>query len=183
LLAGVDDAALYFLKQPRLERRRAVLVITDNYGQRSRRTQTVVTRLWEADATLAGLIVRSAAATAMHTARMVHPTGLALGLVLQEGIDGVADKTGGETLKAGDAGVAFQQMMQRLRRRYSLYYAMPDAKPGETRQVKVELTDEAKKNFAGARVRARKGYRVPVAEKAQEPPSEGRFSRRKKPAE
>jgi len=42
LLAGVDDAAKYFLGQPRNERRRAVLILTDDYGQRSRRSSTVI---------------------------------------------------------------------------------------------------------------------------------------------
>ena len=64
LLAGVDDAARYFLEQPAEHRRRAVLILTDNYGQRSRRSSTVVRRLWEADALLSGLIVRTGADTA-----------------------------------------------------------------------------------------------------------------------
>jgi VWFA-related protein len=52
LLAAVDDAAEYFLREPRTQRRRAILILTDNYGQRSRRGSTVVHHLWEADALL-----------------------------------------------------------------------------------------------------------------------------------
>lgn len=160
LLAGVDDAAKYFLEQPKTRRRRAVLILTDNFGQRSRRSSTVVHHLWEADASLSGLIIRSAADTALNTAATVMNP--AVGLLLREGMQGVAEKTGGDTIKADDPGQAFQDMMHRIRLRYSLYYAMPAAKPGEERQVKIELSAEALQRFPKARVRSRKGYQVPA---------------------
>jgi VWFA-related protein len=160
LLAAVDDAAKYFLAQPGIHRRRAVLILTDNYGQRSRRASTVIHDLWEADASLSGLIIRSGADVALNTSAMVMNP--ALGLLLHEGMGGVADQTGGDTLKADDPGHAFQDMMRRIRGRYSLYYAMPQGKPGQARQVKVELTAEARGRLPNARVRARKGYVVPT---------------------
>ncbi len=138
LLAGVDDATKYFLEQPKTRRRRAVLILTDNFGQRSRRSSTVVHHLWEADASLSGLIIRSSLDTAINTASTVmNPVA---GLLLREGMQGVAEKTGGDTIKSDDPGQAFQEMMRRIRLRYSLYYAMPAAKPGEERQVKIELS-------------------------------------------
>jgi VWFA-related protein len=159
LLAGVDDAAKYFLEQPRTGRRRAVLILTDDYGQRSRRPSTVVHRLWEADAILSGLIIRSGAGTAITTASMIaNPV---MGLAMREGMDGVADKTGGDTIKADDPGDAFRDAMRRIRLRYSLYYAMPAAQPGEQRQVKVELTADALRLHPTGRVRARRGYLAP----------------------
>lgn len=161
LLAAVDDAAKYFLSQPAAHRRRAVLMLTDNYGQRSRRVSTVVHNLWEADASLSGLIIRSGADVAINTSAMVMNPAMAL--LLHEGMSGVADQTGGDTLKADDPGGAFREMMQRIRRRYSLYYAMPQAKPGQARQVKVELTAEARSRAPNARVRARKGYLAPFS--------------------
>lgn len=160
LLAGVDDAAKYFLVQPKARRRRAVLILTDNFGQRSRRSSTVVHRLWEADASLSGLIIRGQLETAINTASTVMNPALAL--ALHEGMQGVAEKTGGDTMKAEDPGGAFQDMMRRIRLRYSLYYAMPAAKPGQERQVKVELTKVARQRYPKARVRARKGYVVPA---------------------
>lgn len=156
LLAGVDDAAKYFLEQPQNQRRRAVLIFTDNFGQRSRRSSTVVHHLWEADATLSGLIIRSAAGTALNTAAMI--SNPAVGLLLQEGMQGVAERTGGDTMKASQPGDDFRDMMHRLRLRYSLYYPMPATKPGEQREVKVELTKEALSRYPAARVRCRKGY-------------------------
>jgi VWFA-related protein len=158
LLAAVDDAAKYFLAQPGIHRRRAVLILTDNYGQRSRRASTVIHDLWEADASLSGLIIRSGVDVALNTSAMVMNPALGL---LHEGMGGVADQTGGDTLKADDPGDAFQEMMRRIRQRYSLYYAMPLGKPGQARQVKVDLTAEARGRFPNARVRARKGYVTP----------------------
>ena len=155
LLAGVDDAAKYFLEQPRNEHRRAVLILTDNYGQRSRQGNTVVHRLWEADASLSGLIIRRPGDQVVNTVAMaMNP----LILALREGMEGVAEKTGGDTLKAGNAGEDFREMMRRIRQRYSLYYAMPQGKPGEQRMVKVELSSEALSQYPKARVRAPKGY-------------------------
>jgi len=155
LLAGVDDAAKYFLEQPRNERRRAVLILTDNYGQRSRKGSTVIHRLWEADASLSGLIIRGAAEQAVNTVAMAMNPLL---LALREGMEGVADKTGGDTLKAGNAGEDFREMMRRIRQRYSLYYAMPQGRPGEPRMVRVELSSEALSRYPNGRVRAPKGY-------------------------
>jgi VWFA-related protein len=40
--SSVDAAALRFVREPRSERRRAVLIITDNIGMRTRREQSVV---------------------------------------------------------------------------------------------------------------------------------------------
>jgi VWFA-related protein len=158
LLAGVDDAADYFLREPRTERRRAVLILTDNYGQRSRRASTVVHHLWEADALLSGLIIRSPGETAVRTAMLVSSP---LTILIQEGMAGVAEKTGGDTIKADDPGDALRDTMRRIRLRYSLYYAMPPGNPGEQRQVKVDLSPEALSRYPAGRVRARKGYLIP----------------------
>jgi hypothetical protein len=52
--------------------------------------------------------------------------------------------------------------MRRIRLRYSLYYAMPEGKPGEDRRIDVTLSDHAQKQNPEARVRARTGYRIPT---------------------
>ena len=158
LLAGVDDAAEYFLREPRTQRRRAILILTDNYGQRSRRGSTVVHHLWEADTVLSGLIIRSPGETAVKTAMLVSSP---LTILIQEGMAGVAEKTGGDTLKADDTDDALRDSMRRIRSRYSLYYAMPPGNPGEHRQLKVELSPDALNRYPAAKVRARKGYLIP----------------------
>ena len=157
---AVDDAANRFLHEKRNQRRRAVLIITDNMGQRTRREETVVRDFWEADALLSGLIVPNPAYQAMRT------VGAILGpqnLLMEAGMKGIALKTGGDAIRADDPGSAFQDAMRRIRSRYGLYYALPRAKPGTTRTVHVELASEAAKRFPKSRVRARTGYVVPVA--------------------
>lgn len=155
---SVDDAALRFLRQPHSERRRAVLIITDNVGTRTRREQSVVTDFWEADAALSGLIVYNKWSRAVHTARLISAPELVL---LETGMKGIAEKTGGDAINAQDAGTAFQESMRRIRTRYSLYYQQPSAKPGTTRNIRVELAGELSRRHPKARVRARTGYLVP----------------------
>jgi VWFA-related protein len=157
--AAVDDAAMRFLHEKRTTRRRAVLIVTDNVGVRTRREETVVRDFWEADALLSGLIVRNTVQTAMLIA---SPTMLAI----QAGMKGIAAKTGGDAIHAGDPGSAFRDAMHRIRSRYSLYYEPPDSKPGATRSIRVELAPDAAQRFPKTRVRARTGYVVPAKGRA-----------------
>lgn len=166
--SAVDDAALRFLHEKRSQRRRAVLIVTDNMGQRTRREESVVRDFWEADALLSGLIVPNPAFQAVRT------IGIVLGpqnLLMQAGMKGIATKTGGDTIRADDPESAFQDAIHRIRSRYSLYYALPQAKPGASRTVRVELTSEAAKRFPKSRIRSRTGYIVPLA------PQEGAAAR------
>jgi VWFA-related protein len=155
---AVDSAALRFLRETRSERRRAVLIITDNIGLRTRREQPVIRDFWEADALLSGLIV------ADPRVRRVHTIGLIMApdaMLLEAGMKGIAARTGGDTIGAQDAGSAFEESMHRIRSRYSLYYKQPEGQPGSSRSIKVELTGEAAGQHRKARVQARTGYVVP----------------------
>ncbi len=156
---AVEDAAKRLARQPRTNRRRAVLIVTDNYGQRTRREKTVVQEFWEADAILTGLIVRSHAAQTFQTINTItHPYLLSF----QVGVKGITEKTGGDFIHSDDPGAAFQESMHRIRSRYSLYYPLPHGRPGATRSIHVELTGDAARRYPKARVRARTGYLVPA---------------------
>ncbi|HUI56523.1 MAG TPA: VWA domain-containing protein [Bryobacteraceae bacterium] len=161
--AAVSAAALRFRREPHGQRRRAVLIITDNIGMRTRREQSVVEEFWESDAILSGLIVRNPRFEALRTASVIlGPQNLAL----QAGMKGIAQKTGGDAITANEPGTAFRDAMRRIRTRYSLYYALPAGKPGTLRTIRVELSPEAAKRFPKARVRARTGYVMPKEEAA-----------------
>lgn len=147
---AVDDAAQHFVKQPRSGRRRAVLIITDNQG--SWREPRALPDMWEADAVLSGVIVPGSFRVA------ISPQ-----MFMEMGISSIAEKTGGDKLSAGDAGEGFREMIQRLRLRYSLHYALPESKPGQERKIKVELSKDAAKRYPDSKVRARSGYVVPQA--------------------
>ncbi|MGH9674236.1 MAG: VWA domain-containing protein [Bryobacteraceae bacterium] len=153
--SAAEEAADLFLPEPRTERRRAVLMITDNFGFRNRRESRVVEHYWEADAVLCGLIVRNAAVIARNM--IAGPM-----LFLRVGMDGIAGKTGCDAVKSDDPGTAFQETMRRIRQRYIMCYVMPEGIPGIRRQIKVELAGEAKRTRPEARVRSRTGYVVPA---------------------
>ena len=147
------DAARHFLKQPRSNRRRAVLIVTDNMG--SSRDERAARECWQADAVVSAVVVPGLAA--MRRQRMLFP-GVWFGF---GSIDGIVRNTGGDVLKGDDEGDGFRRLIQRLRSRYTLHYAMPDGKPGKARGIKVELTRDAARRFPDARVFARTGYVVP----------------------
>jgi Ca-activated chloride channel homolog len=153
LQPAAADTARHFLRQPRSNRRRAVLVVTDNMG--SSREERAARVVWEADAVVSAVVVPGMAA--MRRRRMMFP-GAWFGF---GSIDGIVKNTGGDVLKSEDAGDGFRRVIERLRSRYSLHYAMPDGKPGKARAIKVELTREAARRHPGARVHARTGYVVP----------------------
>lgn len=159
ILRAVDDAAGYFLKEPRTERRRAVLIVTDNHGQPSGHQNAVVRDLWEADALLSGLELRFAGEGAVLAASWVLSPQTAW--MQMENMTGVVEKTGGDLVKGHDPGADFEEMIRRLRIRYMLVYALPQGQPGEERKIKVELTEDARKKNPKALVRARYGYYVP----------------------
>lgn len=150
ILSAVNDAAGYFAKNADERRRHAILIFTDNFGQVSMSERAVVNRMWAADVLLCGLIVRL--------------PGNRIGPIPwwgEEDMLGVARKTGGETVNAGDPGGAFREMLHRMRKRYSIYYEMPVGKAGASRRVSVELSDGPKARYPGAVVLARKGYVIP----------------------
>jgi hypothetical protein len=155
---AVVDAGEQMKFQNRVGRRRAILIVTDDVGIRTRREESVVSELWAADASLNGVIVRDAKFTVQRRVTQVLSPET---LLLQAGMQGIAEKTGGDVLHSSDGSAAFQEMMRRIRSRISLYYRMPDAKPGDTRRVQVELSSAARQRFPDATVHARRGYVIP----------------------
>jgi hypothetical protein len=156
---ATDDAARRFFSEPHSQRRRAVLIVTDNIGVRTRREESVVRDYWEADAMLSGLIIRNPAFQTAHTVGTVLAPQT---LLMQAGMKGIAEKTGGDAIRSDDPGPAFVDMMHRIRSRYSLYYPAPPGRAGQLRTIRVELTADAQQRFPKARIRARHGYRKPA---------------------
>jgi VWFA-related protein len=147
--SAVGAAARQFFKQHAQDRqqprRRAIVAITDDRGTSVKRS--ALRDLEEADAIVLGVIVRRR-----------------LGILLSpyRGIREFARQTGGDMLDTRDAAEGIREMLNRLRMRYSLYYALPSSRPGERRTIKVELTAQAAGAQPGAIVRARTGYFAPV---------------------
>jgi len=108
-----------------------VLAVEDK--SEGRAGSAAVRDLWEADAALGELVLGGGS-----------------------GHGAIAEQTGGAVVAAGsEPGPAFQEAVQGLRRRYTLYYAQPGGEAGSARKVQVSVAG------TGMRVRARAGYVVP----------------------
>jgi hypothetical protein len=78
------------------------------------------------------------------------------------GMENLAEKSGGENLHTEDSSADFPKLVQRLRSRYDLYYAAPEAVKGSFRDIRLELSPDARQRLPGAHLYARRGYRVPA---------------------
>jgi len=146
---AIADASRYHAEDGRAARRRAIVVVTDNIGQKHKTSEhAALTSLWESDAVLAGVVVQNPkeAAQAMMVVR----------------IDRLTEESGGQAVAAQDPGGTLASLFERLRGRYTLYYGMPKGTPGEKRVVRVELQGNAAEIYPGAEVFARKGYYLPT---------------------
>jgi VWFA-related protein len=150
--AGLEGAAQIFHRESSRDRRRAIVIITDDRGTslKPEAVEKTVRDLWQTDAVVLGVVVRTGA--------------VAIGIgAPYRGVKYFAGKTGGVSIDAPDAALALQEAVRRLRLRYSLYYALPQGKPGEQRTIQVRLTPDAAKRYPQAVIRARTGYVMPSA--------------------
>ena len=73
----------------------------------------------------------------------------------------LAEETGGEAVKADQPDVSFREIIERIRTRYSLAYHVPAyAIAGSLRHITVSLSDDARRRYPQAQIRARRGYYV-----------------------
>jgi VWFA-related protein len=147
---SVDYAATRFVWSSRDEqRRRAVLVVTDNLGRPAKNERAILEDFWEADMLLSALIIpKHKSLAAMRTGR--EPGG----------VDRIVEETGGDLVRASDVGNNFAELLQRLRLRYGLYYRLPEGASGNVRKVRVALSPEAERLHPGAHILARQHYRI-----------------------
>lgn len=163
---ALDEAALAFLRERPSGRRRAVLVLTDDYGTRTRDQMTVVRHLWEADAVVLALLIRhppSRKAQVLQTAISIAAPAAAIAKAATRArVDKIVEMSGGEMINSDRPGTALEDAIRRMRQRYTLYYRMPPGEPGSARTVLVGLSPDASRRFPDARIYARKGYVVPA---------------------
>ena len=120
------DAAHYMDKHAGPSGRRAILILTDNLSTSYRLTDgQVIRELNKADTVMNAII----------TGRAIRPRPLDTGKVSNPDLTpanvyDLAEKTGGEWVKAENAGDSFKEMIERIRSRYMLAYHAPDAPAG-----------------------------------------------------
>jgi VWFA-related protein len=159
---NINDALLAAAKHIELTAgetgRRAVLVVSDNVGLNYRSPdQPVIDAMTAEDTVLNGIIVGKG----QRPDRTVSGGTYRNPDFSTPDIFFISEQTGGEAVKAAQAGNAFSTMIERIRNRYSLHYNIPKgAKVGSFRKVSVELTPAARLRYPHAELRHRKGYRV-----------------------
>jgi VWFA-related protein len=151
--AAVLAAAQYLGRQP-ASARRAVLIATDNLSLNYRLPdEQVIQALYAADATLDGILMgKQKRPEPPRPGAYVNPD------FTPSDIFKLADQTGGEAVEAGQAGESFQLMIERIRLRYRLQYEAPAPAAGAFHRIQVRLTEDARKRYPRAVLRARAGY-------------------------
>jgi VWFA-related protein len=152
--SAVVDAAHYMDKHAGPSGRRAILILTDNLSTSYRLTDGQVIRELNKGDTVMNAII---------TGRAIRPAPLTPGKasnpdLTPANVYDLAEKTGGEWVRAEDAGVSFKEMIERIRSRYMLAYHAPDASAGTFRHITVTLDDAARKRYPGAELHSRSGY-------------------------
>ncbi len=153
----IDAARLIREKAANHPGRRAIVILTDNEGLNYQANdEQTLAALYDADTVLNAIVTPSAKPPdpVKHGAYS-NPD------FTPSDVFKLARETGGEVLKAERSGEAFQEMMMRIRLRYSLHYRAPEGQAGSLRHLRVELSPAAQKRFGKAEVRARTGYRLP----------------------
>jgi VWFA-related protein len=174
VLPAIAGAAKYLAAGPETHGRRAILMFGANAGSAlsNQNHMGVAKDLWNAGAILSAVVMPTSWTRFIYDDNPYHIFGLmALPKINRFNyVDDVAEQTGGETIYMEGAGpmradpnpyVTLQQVIQRMRRRYRLYYDMPEAKPGQRRRVEIELSPAAQRLHPGARIVGRKGYVTP----------------------
>jgi VWFA-related protein len=152
--SAVVDAARYMDQNAGPGGRRAILILTDNLSTSYRLTDgQVIRELNKADTVMNAII----------TGRAIRPRALEPGKpsnpdLTPANVYDLTEKTGGEWVKAENAGDSFKDMIERIRSRYMLAYHAPGALPGTFRHITVTLDDSARKRYPGAELHSRSGY-------------------------
>jgi VWFA-related protein len=152
--SAVLDAAHHMEKHAGPGGRRAILILTDNLSTSYRLTDgQVIRELNKADTVFNAII----------TGRAIRPDAPQPGKpsnpdFTPANVYDLAEQTGGEWVRAENAGNSFNEMIERIRSRYMLAYHEPAAQPGKFRHIIVTLGEVARKRYPSAELHSRSGY-------------------------
>jgi VWFA-related protein len=152
--SAVVDAAHYMDAHAGPIGSRAILILTDNLSMSYQLTDGQVIRdLNKADTVFNAIVTGRAIEPRAPTPSMFPNPDFTPANVMH-----LADDTGGEWVKAEQAGQSFNEMIERIRSRYMLAYHEPTTTPGSFRHIGVTLTEAARKKYPLAELRSRTGY-------------------------
>jgi VWFA-related protein len=183
------DAADYMRREGRHDARRAIVILTDDQTEFDRDDIGVGKALARADTVMCALIAPDAMQNRGNRGGGQRPGGLGgggmggpLGGIIfgprggggsrypgggggshtsSAGTAEIARDSGGDSMSVNDAS-ALEDTLERLRRRYTLYFSLPEGvQPGQERNIEVDLSPEARRRFSDAEVRYRRAYMSP----------------------
>lgn len=153
---AIIDSARYLREQAgNKPGRRAIVILTDNECLHYQVTdQQTIEALNTADSVLNAIVTPNAKPPEQNRKGVTYNPDFTPADVFK-----LSQATGGEILKASKTGETFQEMMQRIRVRYSLHYRAPEDTPGQPRRVEAQLSPAARQKLGTPvpEVRARKG--------------------------
>jgi hypothetical protein len=123
--------------------RRAILVLTDNMQETKVPDSLVDEQLSEAGAVLDGLLVRGP----VPMPHIAHP-----------GILGFARNSGGEVMEGNHPAGRLEEMIRRIKFRYSIHFRPVETQSPKPRRIHIELSAEARRRYPNAVIRARRIY-------------------------
>lgn len=150
LYAGIGRAT-QVLRRDIAQRRRAMLVVTDNLGGLRHNEEQMLAALNTTGATVNALILDPGIDARQHSAHAA----------LRQDVTRIAGITGGVSVSAAETEAGVAEALALIRTRYSLYYRRPDAPLRGFHQVKVTLTPGLRERHPDARVSTRAGYWLP----------------------
>ncbi|MBM3785742.1 MAG: VWA domain-containing protein [Acidobacteria bacterium] len=151
---ALRDAAKYFDEKAPPAGRRALLIVTDNLGVNYQLDdQTVIRALHDANVVCNAIIVgkgrRPGGESKFRNPEFTYAN-----------VFDIAENTGGDILKSDNGDEALARILERIRSRYSMHYLSPGGEPGTFREIRVELSAQAKARYPKAAIRNRRGYTV-----------------------
>jgi VWFA-related protein len=176
------DAARYIGREARPEARRAIVILTDDQTERGSDEGGVVRALTNANSVLSALLAPNAIGAVSVGGPLGGgwPRGPLGGIILgprrptrgrfpgssvprlqSAGTASIARKSGGDSFRV-DESSAFETTLSRIRQRYALHFHLPEGvRPGQEREIEVELSADARRRYPGAEVRFRRAYVAP----------------------
>jgi len=149
---AVLDITRYLHDQPYFAGRRSIVILTDNGGMHYQSPDRDVLRALSENDTVLNAIVTPGAKPPAPLPDSANPD------FSPANVFRLAAESGGELLRADNAGRRFEEILSHLRQRYSLGIRASSAPRGTYRRLNVTLSDEARRRFPKAEIRARSGY-------------------------
>lgn len=137
--------------------RRAILIITDNEGLNEKNPdEVVIGALQQSNTVLNSIVVGKGRRPGKTPQTQIYRNPD----YTPADVFNIAEETGGEAVKADEAGRAFSRMIERIRTRYTVHYKQPETGGAGFRRLEVRLSATAAARYPRAQLRHRRGYRA-----------------------